>query len=146
MARNNIRLALAYGALSEKEKKQARFTAERIELLYDEERDLYLQDELLDRLEPMPHTMNGDAPSYTQYSYDRMQRYRVLKQADLVLLMNLFPDEFTQAQKRNIFDYYEPITLHDSTLSYGAARSACAVARPVGKGGGVPSQSRPIWI
>ncbi len=119
MARNNILLALQYGSLNSEEQKRARFTAERIELLYDKERALYLQDELLDRLEPLPDTMNGDAPSYTQYSYDRMQRYRALKQADLVLLMNLFPDEFTKVQKRNIFDYYEPVTLHDSTLSYG---------------------------
>lgn len=119
MARNNILLALQYGALNADEQKRARFAAERIELLYDGERDLYLQDELLDRLEALPYTNNGDAPSYTQYSYDRMQRYRALKQADLVLLMNLFPDEFTLAQKHNVFDYYEPITLHDSTLSYG---------------------------
>ena len=119
MARNNIRLALQYGTLNPRERERAQFTAERIELLYDAGRDLYLQDELLDRLETPPFVKIGDEPSYTLYCFDRMQRYRVLKQADLVLLMNLFPKDFTDAQKRNIFDYYEPITLHDSTLSYG---------------------------
>ncbi|MBE0600524.1 MAG: glycoside hydrolase family 65 protein, partial [Firmicutes bacterium] len=108
MAQNNIRLALQYGTLNEEDRKRAIFTVERIELLYDAERDLYLQDELLDRLEALPFQKNGDAPSYTQFSYDRMQRYRVLKQADLVLLMNLFPEAFTHALKRNVFDYYEP--------------------------------------
>ncbi len=119
MARRNVHLALQYGTLNPEERKQARFTAERIELLYDAGRDLYLQDELLDRLEPLPFVKSADEPSYKYYCYDRMQRYRVLKQADLVLLMNLFPADFTKAQKRNVFDYYEPITLHDSTLSYG---------------------------
>lgn len=119
MARNNIRLALQYGTLNPQERERAQFTAERIELLYDAGRDLYLQDELLDRLETPPFVKIGDEPSYKLYCFDRMQRYRVLKQADLVLLMNLFPKDFTDAQKLNVFTYYEPITLHDSTLSYG---------------------------
>jgi trehalose/maltose hydrolase-like predicted phosphorylase len=33
--------------------------------------------------------------------------------------MTMFPDDFTAEQKRNVFEHYEPITLHDSTLSYG---------------------------
>ena len=120
MARNNINLALQYGVLSKKEREQAKFTAENIALLYDAHRDLYLQDELLDRLETPAFQIKGNEPSYKQYCFDRMQRYRLLKQADLVLLMNLYPADFTRAQKLNVFHYYEPITLHDSTLSYGA--------------------------
>jgi len=119
MARNNLRLALRYGDLTPEERERMQYAAQRVELLYDPARDLYLQDELLDRLEEAPFLKNGDEPSYKLYCFDRMQRYRVLKQADLVLLMTLFPGDFTEAQKRNVFMYYEPITLHDSTLSYG---------------------------
>ncbi len=119
IARNNIEMALRYGLLTSGESDQMRFTAERIELLYDAGRELYLQDELLDRLEAPPFLKSGDEPAYKLYCFDRLQRYRVLKQADLVLLMNLFPSGFSEAQKRNVFDYYEPITMHDSTLSFG---------------------------
>lgn len=49
-----------------------------------------------------------------------MQRYRALKQADLVQLMTLLPNDFTLAQKRAVWEMYEPLTVHDSSLSFGA--------------------------
>ncbi len=119
MARNNIALALDHCELDPGEREKMAHVRENITILYDESRELYLQDELLDRLEPYPFPRDNDRPAYKQVCFDRMQRYKVLKQADLVLLMNLFPTNFTQRQKRNVFDYYEPITLHDSTLSFG---------------------------
>ncbi|MDD3335148.1 MAG: glycosyl hydrolase family 65 protein [Eubacteriales bacterium] len=119
LARHNLALALRYGELSSEEKASMRFAHDRITLLYDEERKLFLQDELLERLEAAPFLKNDEAPAYKRVCFDRMQRYRVLKQADLVLLMTLFPKDFTPEQKRNVFNFYEPITLHDSTLSYG---------------------------
>ncbi len=119
MARNNIRLALTGAQLTDGQRQALEHAQQRIMLLYDPARDLYLQDETLDRLEPLPFTKNGDEPSYKRFCFDRMQRYRALKQADLVLLMTLYPGDFTPAQQRAVFDCYEPITLHDSTLSYG---------------------------
>lgn len=119
MARHNIRLALEHAVLSPQEKQRLAHVETHIAILYDEQRDLYLQDELLERMEEAPFLKQGDEPLYKQVCFDRMQRYKVLKQADLVLLMTLFPNDFTQDQKRNVFSYYEPITLHDSTLSYG---------------------------
>jgi alpha,alpha-trehalose phosphorylase len=41
----------------------------------------------------------------------------VVKQADVVLAMQLRPDAFTPEQKRRNFDYYEAITVRDSSLS-----------------------------
>lgn len=126
MARHNLRLALAEAELTPEERTRMVYAENRIPLLYDPKRDLYLQDETLNRLEDPPFLKNGDEPAYKQYSFDRMQRYRVLKQADLVLLMTMFPQAFTPAQQRNVFEEYEPITLHDSTLSYGVhAHLAC---------------------
>ncbi|WP_183094831.1 glycoside hydrolase family 65 protein [Nocardioides stalactiti] len=44
-------------------------------------------------------------------------RFQVLKQADVVLALFLQGEEFTAEQKRADFDYYDPITTGDSTLS-----------------------------
>lgn len=44
-------------------------------------------------------------------------RYQISKQADLVLAMFLAGDRFTPEQRRANFDYYDPITTGDSTLS-----------------------------
>ena len=120
LARYNMELALQGNHLIPEERARMTFARDRIAILYDAQRDLFLQDELLDRLEVPPFLKSGEEPSYKTVCFDRMQRYRALKQADLVLLMTLFPDDFTLAQKANVFAYYEPITLHDSTLSYGA--------------------------
>lgn len=117
MARNNLRLAAEHGGLNDDERELTLAVAERVTLLYDKSRRLYLQDETLDRLPPFER--RADGLTYKSVCFDRMQRYRAIKQADLVLLMTLFPGDFTQAEKRAVFDAYEPITVHDSTLSYG---------------------------
>ena len=44
-------------------------------------------------------------------------RFQVLKQADTVLALWLRASDFTQEQKRADFDYYDPLTTGDSTLS-----------------------------
>jgi alpha,alpha-trehalose phosphorylase len=46
-----------------------------------------------------------------------MYRRQVLKQADVVMAMFLLGDEFTTEQKRRNFEYYDPITTGDSSLS-----------------------------
>ncbi|MFW6035063.1 MAG: glycoside hydrolase family 65 protein [Halothermotrichaceae bacterium] len=44
-------------------------------------------------------------------------RYQVIKQADVILLMFLFGDSFDLEEKKANYDYYEPKTTHDSSLS-----------------------------
>jgi alpha,alpha-trehalose phosphorylase len=44
-------------------------------------------------------------------------RFQVLKQADVVLALFLQGDHFTPEEKRADFEYYDPITTGDSTLS-----------------------------
>ncbi len=56
-------------------------------------------------------------------------RFQVLKQADVVLALYLQGEEFTPEQKKADFDYYDPITTGDSTLS---AVTQCVVAAEVG--------------
>src|SRR4030095_13353279 len=44
-------------------------------------------------------------------------RHNVVKQADIVLAMFLLGNEFTLEQKKRNFDYYDPLTTGDSSLS-----------------------------
>ncbi|RQD79413.1 MAG: glycoside hydrolase family 65 protein, partial [Halanaerobium sp. MSAO_Bac5] len=44
-------------------------------------------------------------------------RYQVIKQADVILLMLQLGDQFSKELKTKNYDYYEPKTTHDSSLS-----------------------------
>ncbi|BCJ98281.1 glycoside hydrolase family 65 protein [Anaerocolumna chitinilytica] len=50
-------------------------------------------------------------------SQEKNYRSKALKQADVLEMMMLFPKEFTKQQLEANYDYYEPITTHDSSLS-----------------------------
>jgi kojibiose phosphorylase len=52
-----------------------------------------------------------------QVSQERLYRSRALKQADVLMLMQLFRTHFTDAQIQTAMAYYEPYTTHDSSLS-----------------------------
>ena len=46
-----------------------------------------------------------------------LYRHQILKQADVVMAMFLLGSNFTLEEKRRNFDYYEPLTTRDSSLS-----------------------------
>ena len=50
-------------------------------------------------------------------SQEKNYRSKALKQADVLEMMLLFSKEFTLQQVGHNYDYYEPITTHDSSLS-----------------------------
>lgn len=109
-----------------------RHIADRMFLPYDAERDLILMDEEFIHRDPF------DVEAYHRHkrnwraflSPDRMMRSQGMKQADVCVTMNLFPDAFTAHQKEVAYDLYEPITTHDSSLS----RSSYAiVAADIGR-------------
>lgn len=56
-------------------------------------------------------------PLMQHFPYFDLYRKQVVKQADLVLAMQLCPDAFSAEQKERNFDYYERITVRDSSLS-----------------------------
>lgn len=56
-------------------------------------------------------------PLGLQVPQERLYRMKCLKQADVILLMTLFPHEFSDEEKRAAWDYYLPLTTHDSSLS-----------------------------
>ena len=56
-------------------------------------------------------------PLLLHFPYFDIYRKQVVKQADLVLAMYLCGESFTAEQKARNFDYYEPLTVRDSSLS-----------------------------
>lgn len=60
-----------------------------------------------------------DTPGALQkvYSWREINASQVLKQADVVMLLHLFYDRFTVNEKKTNWEFYEPKTMHDSSLS-----------------------------
>ena len=56
-------------------------------------------------------------PLLLHFPYFDLYRKQVVKQADLVLAMYVCGDAFTAEQKARDFEYYEPLTVRDSSLS-----------------------------
>lgn len=54
---------------------------------------------------------------YHDYNMDQITQIQVSKQADLMVLFYLLEDLFSPEVKRANWEYYEPKTLHDSSLS-----------------------------
>ena len=60
------------------------------------------------------------------YTRDQVVDTQAIKQADVVMLLNLFPQLYSpDIVKKNVL-FYEKRTLHDSSLSYCAHAQACA--------------------
>jgi len=68
-------------------------------------------------------------PLFLHYPYFDLYRKQVVKQADLVLALYLRGDAFTPEEKARDFDYYERLTVRDSSLS---ACTQAVVAAEVG--------------
>jgi alpha,alpha-trehalose phosphorylase len=55
-------------------------------------------------------------PLLLHYHPLNLYRSQVIKQTDTVMAMFLLGDQFTPESKKRNFDYYEPLTTHDSSL------------------------------
>ena len=73
------------------------------------------------KLEPIDLSLYADrkVPIDVELGRERTQRSQVVKQADVVALMALLPDEFPGAAAKANFRYYEPRCAHGSSLSAG---------------------------
>lgn len=65
----------------------------------------------LDSIPPENH------PLLMHYHGLTIYRHRICKQADLILAMTQYGDDFTLAEKRANFAFYDSVTTHDSSLS-----------------------------
>ncbi|MDG6106308.1 HAD-IA family hydrolase [Dactylosporangium aurantiacum] len=105
--------------LREDEPATWRRAAERMYLPYDETAGVHLQDAGF--LDQAPWDFAGTPPEcyplLLHYHPLVIYRHQVIKQADVVLATVLLPDRFTAHERRRIFEYYDPLTTGDSSLS-----------------------------
>ncbi len=58
-----------------------------------------------------------DFPLYHNWSYDRIYRYDMIKQPDVLMFIFLYNQQFSAEVKQANYDYYEPRCIHESSLS-----------------------------
>ncbi|WP_179316022.1 glycoside hydrolase family 65 protein [Winogradskyella undariae] len=86
---------------------------------YSEKHNVYLQqDGFLDKeLITVADLDKAQRPINQKWSWDRILRSPYIKQADTLQGMYFFEDEFTTEELERHFDFYEPFTVHESSLS-----------------------------
>lgn len=86
---------------------------------YDKEREIYLQqDGFLDKeLMAASELPPEERPINQHWSWDRILRSCFIKQADVLQGFYFFPDRFSKDSLERHFDFYEPMTVHESSLS-----------------------------
>jgi alpha,alpha-trehalose phosphorylase len=108
-----------------------RDAAEAMFIPYDETLGVHAQAEGFTRHQiwDFANTAPEQYPLLLNFAYFDLYRKQVVKQADLVLAMQTCGDAFTLEQKARDFDYYEALTVRDSSLS---ANSQAVIAAEVG--------------
>jgi len=93
--------------------------AEQMFVPYDERAGVLLQDEHF--LNRKPWDFEGtpleNYPLLLHYHPLNIYRHQVIKQTDVVLATFLAGDRFSLEEKRRVFEYYDPLTTADSSLS-----------------------------
>lgn len=77
------------------------------------QQDNYLDKELISQEDLDPN----ERPINQHWSWDRILRSCFIKQADVLQGMYFFEDQFDKETISRNFDFYEPLTLHESSLS-----------------------------
>lgn len=86
---------------------------------YDDTLKIFVQhDTFLDKeLKPASSLPEAERPLNQHWSWDRILRSCFIKQADVLQGIYFFGDQFTIEEKRRNFAFYEPMTVHESSLS-----------------------------
>lgn len=105
--------------LQEEELENWRKLADNMKILRDEETGIY---EEHDGFFDMPHIDIHSIPVtqfplYSNWSYDRLYRYDMIKQPDVLMFLFLHNQSFSLEEKRANYEFYEPKTIHESSLS-----------------------------
>src|SRR5260370_20474548 len=142
MARQNLRAAAdavdrhpiqASGlAVTAAEIADWRQAADAMLIPYDRFRGVHQQADGFTRHEvwDFARTRKSQYPLLQHFPYFELYRKQVIKQADLVLAMQMHPDAFSAEQKARNFAYYERLTVRDSSLS---AATQAVLAAEVGR-------------
>lgn len=93
--------------------------AQNMYLPRDEEYGIYLQqDGFLDKeIIPVSELDASQRPINQKWSWDRILRSCYIKQADVLQGFYFFEDHFTKKELEKHFEFYEPLTVHESSLS-----------------------------
>ncbi len=105
--------------LSDAELQEWNKVAENMYFPKSEELGIYLQqDGFLDKdLVKVKDLDKSHRPINQKWSWDRVLRSPYIKQADTLQGFYFFEDHFTKAELEKHFDFYEPFTVHESSLS-----------------------------
>ncbi len=105
--------------LKQQEIKTIKSMSKSIYLPYSKEHGVYLQqDGFLDKnLTPVSELSANERPINQHWSWDRILRSPYIKQADTLQTFYFFEDAFTIEELEKHFDFYEPFTVHESSLS-----------------------------
>jgi len=93
--------------------------ADNIYFATDKENQLFLQqDGFLDKeIIKVADLPKSERPINQKWSWDRILRSCFIKQADVLQGMYFFENQFSDAVLEKHFDFYEPLTVHESSLS-----------------------------
>lgn len=129
-----------YTALCEKhrfreEKETARWKEiiDKMYLPYDEKGQIYLQQDgfLNKELKPVSDINPEERPINQHWSWDRILRSPYIKQADVLQSLFWFEEKYDKDFIARHFDFYEPLTVHESSLSSCVhAVLAASIGRP----------------
>lgn len=86
---------------------------------FSEEHQVYLQqDGFLDKeLIPVKDLPENERPIVEHWSWDKILRSCYIKQADTLQGFYFFEDDFSDEEHKRHYDFYEPLTVHESSLS-----------------------------
>ncbi|MDR5590677.1 glycoside hydrolase family 65 protein [Christiangramia sp. SM2212] len=106
-------------SLNEGELSKWKEVAEEMYFPYSEEYGVYLQqDGFLDKeIIPVAELDRKQRPINQKWSWDRILRSCYIKQADVLQGFYFFEDHFSKEELEKHFDFYEPLTVHESSLS-----------------------------
>ena len=105
--------------LSQTEMDSWKEVADNMYFPYSEEYGVYLQqDGFLDKeLVTVAELDKAQRPINQKWSWDRILRSPYIKQADTLQGFYFFEDHFTKEELEKHFNFYEPFTVHESSLS-----------------------------
>ncbi len=105
--------------LSQTEISEWKKVADNMYFPYSEEYGVFLQqDGFLDKeLVTVANLDKAQRPINQKWSWDRILRSPYIKQADTLQGFYFFEDHFTKDELKKHFDFYEPFTVHESSLS-----------------------------
>lgn len=106
-------------AVTDDEKAHWQDIVDRMYLPYDKDLNIFVQhDGFLDKdIEPVSAIPADQRPINQHWSWDKILRSPYIKQGDVLQGIWDFIDDYTPEQKKANFDFYEPLTVHESSLS-----------------------------